>query len=79
MSVFRPKCVTFDCHGTLIDFQMAEAARDLYGDQLSESTMQKFIKNFTAYRIDEVLGAWKPLPGHGHVRPYTTDATCSLR
>jgi hypothetical protein len=41
--------------------------------------MQKFIKNFTAYRIDEVLGAWKPLPGHGHVRPYTTDATCSFR
>jgi len=60
MSVFRPKYVTFDCHGTLINFQMAEAARDLYGDRLSEAAMQKFIKSFTAYRIDEVLGAWKP-------------------
>jgi hypothetical protein len=28
---FRPKYVTFDCYGTLINFQMAEAAHDLYG------------------------------------------------
>ena len=27
----RPKYVTFDCRGTLINFQMAEAARDLFG------------------------------------------------
>ena len=39
MSAFRPKCVTFDCHGTLINFQMAEAARDLYGAMLPEAAM----------------------------------------
>jgi 2-haloacid dehalogenase len=60
MSPFRPKYVTFDCHGTLINFQMPEAARDLYGRQLAEPQMLKFIDDFAAYRRDEILGAWKP-------------------
>jgi 2-haloacid dehalogenase len=60
MSSFRPKYVTFDCHGTLISFQMAEAARDLYGAILEEAAMAEFIKNFAAYRLDEILGGWKP-------------------
>ena len=57
---FRPKYVTFDCHGTLINFDMAGAARRIYGAQLSEPAMSAFIKDFSAYRLDEVLGAWKP-------------------
>ncbi|CAO3425065.1 haloacid dehalogenase type II [Azospirillum endophyticum] len=60
MSQFRPKYVTFDCHGTLINFQMAEAARDLYGSILDEARMTEFIKNFAAYRFDEIMGDWKP-------------------
>lgn len=60
MTQFRPKYVTFDCHGTLIHFQMAEAARDLFGSVLDEARMTEFIKNFAAYRFDEVLGDWKP-------------------
>jgi len=60
MAHFRPKFITFDCYGTLTNFQMAEAARDLYGDQLDEARMAQFIKNFAAYRLDEILGDWKP-------------------
>ena len=60
MSQFRPKYISFDCYGTLTNFQMAEAARDIYGAQLTEDRMQQFIKTFAAYRLDEVLGAWKP-------------------
>ncbi|UPG74732.1 haloacid dehalogenase type II (plasmid) [Roseomonas gilardii subsp. gilardii] len=60
MTAFRPKYVTFDCHGTLINYQMAEAARALYGEQLDEPRMQKFIRNFSAYRLDEIMGDWKP-------------------
>jgi 2-haloacid dehalogenase len=60
MSQFRPKYVTFDCHGTLIYFAMADAARDLYGSQLSELAMQAFIDDFSAYRLDEVMCDWKP-------------------
>ena len=60
MSQFRPKFITFDCYGTLTNFQMAEAAQEIYGAQLSEERMREFIKNFSAYRLDEILGDWKP-------------------
>jgi 2-haloacid dehalogenase len=60
MSSFRPKYVTFDCYGTLINFEMAEAARDLYGAILQETAMAEFARNFAAYRLDEILGNWKP-------------------
>lgn len=57
---FRPKFVTFDCYGTLTNFDMAGAARRIYGSELPEQEMLAFIKSFGAYRLDEVLGAWKP-------------------
>lgn len=57
---FRPKFVTFDCYGTLIHFDMAGAARRIYGATLDEPTMTAFIRSFSAFRLDEVLGAWKP-------------------
>lgn len=60
MSAFRPKFITFDCYGTLTNFDMAGAAQRVYGDRLSPAAMTEFIKNFAAYRLDEVLGAWKP-------------------
>src|SRR6266700_4054093 len=60
MSCFRPKYVTFDCYGTLTNFEMAEAARDLYSSLLPEAAMAEFIRIFAAYRIDEILGDWKP-------------------
>lgn len=57
---FRPKFVTFDCHGTMIFFDMAGAARDHYAAHLPPGRMADFIRDFSAYRLDEVLGAWKP-------------------
>src|SRR3954465_11997758 len=60
MATFRPKYITFDCYGTLTNFDMAGAARRVYGSQLSPTAMASFIKDFSAYRLDEVLGAWKP-------------------
>jgi len=57
---FRPKYVTFDCYGTLTRFDMAGAARRVYGASLSEERMALFIHKFQVYRMDEVLGAWKP-------------------
>ena len=55
-----PKYITFDCHGTMIHFDMAGAARDHYGDRLTEDALACFIRDFSAFRVDEVLGAWKP-------------------
>ncbi len=60
MSQFRPKYVTFDCYGTLTNFQMAEAAQDLYRARLPEPQMAALVRDFAAYRLDEVLGDWKP-------------------
>jgi len=73
MTYPRPKYVTFDCHGTLIKYEMAEAARDLYGAQLDAAQMQRFIANFAAYRLDEILGDWKP---YADVVHHSLERTC---
>jgi 2-haloacid dehalogenase len=57
---FEPKYITFDCYGTLTNFQMGQSARALYGDKLDPAKMEEFIEFFRGYRLDEVLGAWKP-------------------
>jgi len=60
MSSFRPKFITFDCYGTLIYFEMAPAARRAYADRLTPEQLDAFCDAFSNYRLDEVLGAWKP-------------------
>ena len=60
MPQLRPKFVTFDCYGTLTRFQMGELARDIYGRYLDADRMDRFVRDFTAYRLDEVLGPWQP-------------------
>lgn len=55
-----PKFITFDCYGTLTFFDMAGAARDLFGAHLDAAGMETFIADFSAYRRDEILGDWKP-------------------
>ncbi len=60
MSDFRPKFITFDCYGTLTRFQMGEMTREIFAKRLPAEPMEKFIEDFSAYRFDEVLGAWKP-------------------
>lgn len=60
MNSFRPRFITFDCYGTLTNFQMAEKAREIYGPSLEPDRMAPFIRDFAAYRLDEILGDWKP-------------------
>lgn len=60
MSLFKPKYVTFDCYGTLTRFRMAEMTRDMFADRIPAARMDAFIKDFSAYRLDEILGPWKP-------------------
>jgi 2-haloacid dehalogenase len=56
----RPKYVTFDCYGTLTRFRMSEMTRDIFAERIPAERMEQFIADFTAYRFDEVLGAWQP-------------------
>lgn len=60
MTIFRPKYITFDCYGTLTRFRMKEKVRDFYSGQLSDEQIDAFSKDWSGYRLDEVLGAWKP-------------------
>ena len=57
---FKPKFISFDCYGTLINFEMGPTARRLFEDRVPAQRMQAFLDSFRFYRLDEVLGAWKP-------------------
>ena len=58
----RPKYITFDCYGTLVHFQMSALTRELLADRVGRDRMDEFLDDFEAYRMDEVLGAYKPYP-----------------
>lgn len=60
MAQFRPKFVTFDCYGTLTNFDMAGATRRIYAEALQPQHLASLVRDFAAYRLDEILGAWKP-------------------
>ena len=57
---FRPQYITFDCYGTLTNFRIHDMPQQIYGDQLSGERLRQFVKDFSAYRLDEVMGDWKP-------------------
>lgn len=69
----RPKFITFDCYGTLTNFQMAEGATEVYGNQLAADRMAAFIERFRSYRMDEILGDWKP---YAEVIHNSVERTC---
>jgi 2-haloacid dehalogenase len=59
---FKPKFITFDCYGTLTNFQMTEAVLPLVDGVIPPDRTADFIKDFRAYRLDEVLGEFKLYP-----------------
>ena len=75
MTTFRPKFITFDCYGTLTHFDMAGASRRIYSETLSPDVMEAFIRSFAAYRMDEILGTWKP---YADVVSGALERTCKL-
>ena len=56
----RPKYISFDCYGTLINFQMKEKMEELFADRVSPENMKQFTTDFARYRLDEVMGDWRP-------------------
>lgn len=57
---FKPKFISFDCYGTLINFEMGPTAKILFQDRVPADRMTAFLDSFRACRLDEVLGEWKP-------------------
>ncbi|MHB9806214.1 haloacid dehalogenase type II [Pantoea ananatis] len=58
--IYQPKFISFDCYGTLINFEMGPTAKGLFADRIAEQRMPAFLNSFRFYRLDEVLGDWKP-------------------
>jgi 2-haloacid dehalogenase len=40
MMAFRPKYITFDCYGTLINFHMSPMTRAMFADRLVPDNLQ---------------------------------------
>ncbi|MFI7065787.1 haloacid dehalogenase type II [Kribbella sp. NPDC050124] len=59
---FKPKYITFDCYGTLTNFRMNDTVRPLIEGVVPPERTEEFLKDFRAYRIDEVLGEFKLYP-----------------
>jgi 2-haloacid dehalogenase len=75
MAAFKPKFITFDCYGTLTNFQMSGMARQLFPDRVAPEKMDAFCNDFKVFRYDEVLGAWKP---YAEVVANSLVRTCKL-
>lgn len=58
--IFRPKFISFDCYGTLINFKMGPTAEKIFQARVPAERMPAFLDTFKALRLNEVLGAWKP-------------------
>ena len=56
----KPKFVTFDMNGTLIQFRINDAIRQVLGDRLPAEIAAEFLQACKAYRIDECTGDYKP-------------------
>jgi 2-haloacid dehalogenase len=55
---FRPTYVSFDCYGTLIDFQITPITRELVGDKIAPESWDRFVADFRAIRYDQVCGVY---------------------
>jgi len=75
MSFKTPKFITFDCYGTLTNFEMAETARKQYANIVPADKMDGFVETFRGFRLDEVLGAWKPF---SEVIHNSVERTCKV-
>ena len=56
----KPKFVTFDMNGTLIQFRINDAIRGALGERLPAEIADDFLRACSAYRIDECMGDYKP-------------------
>ena len=55
----KAKFLTFDCYGTLVNFQMGRTLRAVLGERLPAARVDAFLDFASACRFDEVLGPWK--------------------
>lgn len=59
-TAIKPKFISFDCYGTLIDFQIDRVIKDVFRDRLPANLSDAFVASAEAIRFDEALGEYKP-------------------
>ncbi|MBT2533048.1 HAD hydrolase-like protein [Arthrobacter sp. ISL-48] len=57
---FRPEYISFDCYGTLINYQTEAATRPLLADRVPEELMAAFMRDWRHFRYDQVCGDYYP-------------------
>lgn len=55
-----PKYITFDAYGTLVNFQLGKATREVLGDRLANIDQEKFFNEFSDARFDDILKPYRP-------------------
>lgn len=55
-----PKWMTFDCYGTLVNFNLTPATLDALGTRLDGVDQDAFFSRFAQVRYEEVLGEYRP-------------------
>ncbi|GHC59389.1 haloacid dehalogenase type II [Streptomyces flavofungini] len=60
MSRPAPQFITFDLYGTLTDFAIGAAAREVVEDIAPPDVLDAFLHRFRCYQLDEVMGDWRP-------------------
>lgn len=55
-----PRYVTFDCYGTLTDFNLTPATLKTLGSRLDAVGTETFLRRFEEVRYEEVLGEYRP-------------------
>ena len=49
--------ISFDCYGTLTNFQIGKLTTKLFADRVPENLISEFLIDYSAFRFDEVLWA----------------------
>ena len=60
-TVARPQYVSFDCYGTLINFEITSTTRRLLAGRLPEEEWPAFKRCSAGYRYDQVCGDYYAL------------------
>lgn len=55
-----PKYLTFDAYGTLVNFQLSKATREILGERVHQIDFEAFLNEYSDMRFDEILKEYRP-------------------
>jgi 2-haloacid dehalogenase len=55
-----PTFITFDCYGTLVDFDLDTVTIQTLADRVAQTDVDAFLRDFEAIRYQAILGPYRP-------------------